>query len=148
MVQAYAAGTFFGSTVVFTSATTLLGNVRAVKWTGITRNEINTTGINTTDGVETFITGDILNAGELEVEAQYSTQLNYMTLLLANRNDTVTITFPKRSTTCNGALASSAASIAFPVAILSAEPEWPNDGLLIIKFKLKVSGKPTTVVAN
>ena len=145
--QAYAGGTFYGATVTFTTATTLTGNVKSVKWSGLTRKEVDTTHLLSTSGMMTYIPSDMIEGGDVEIEAQYSTQLNYQSLLIANRCDTVTITFPKRGTTCGGALATTAATIAFSAAILSAEPDWSNDNLMTIKFKLKVSGSITSVAA-
>ena len=145
--QAYAGGTFYGASVAFTAATTLTGNIKSVKWSGLSRKEVDTTHLLSTNGMMTYIPGDMIEGGDVEIEAQYSTQLDYQALLIANRCDTVTITFPKRGTTCGAALATTAASIAFSVAILSAEPDFSNDNLLTIKFKLKISGSITTVAA-
>lgn len=146
--QAFAPGTFFGSTIAFTTATTLVGNVKSLKWDGgISRKEVNTTHLLTTNGVETFIAGDIISPGTLTVEAQYSTQLDYLALLVANKCDTVTLTFPKRSTTCGAALPTTAAKIVFTVVILSAEPNYDNENLNMITFKLQVSGSPVTTPA-
>jgi len=145
--QAYAGGTFYGASVAFTAATTLTGNIKSVKWSGLSRKEVDTTHLLSTNGMMTYIPGDMIEGGDVEIEAQYSTQLDYQALLIANRCDTVTITFPKRGTTCGGALAGTAATIAFVAAILSAEPDFSNDNLLTIKFKLKISGSITTVAA-
>lgn len=147
--QAFAPGTFTGATIAFTTATTLIGNVKSFKWDGgITRKEVDTSHLLSTDGVDTFIAGDKINTGSLTIEAQYSTQLDYLALLIANKCDTVTVTFPKRSVTCGAVLPTTAAKIVFTVVILSAEPNYDNDNLNMITFKMKVSGKPVFTAAS
>ena len=145
--QAFAPGTFFGSTIALTTNTTLVGNVKSVKWSGLSRKEVGTTHLGTTNGIETFLAGDIISPGTLDIEAQYDTNVVFHTLFLAGKCDTVTLTFPKRSTTCGAALPTTAAKIVFTVVILSAEPDYSNDDLMMMKFKFQVSGAPVFTAA-
>ena len=146
--QTFSPGTFFGSTVAFTTSTTLLGNVKSLKWSGLTRKEVNTTHLLTTNGIETFLAGDIISPGTVDIEVQYSTQLDYISLFQSGKCDICTITFPKRAPTCNGTLALTAATLSFAFVLLSAEPDYNNDDLMMMKFKLQVSGTPTFVAAT
>lgn len=145
--QAFAAGTFYGSTIALTTSTTLLGNVKALKWSGVSRKEVNTTHLLTTSGIETFLAGDIISPGTLDIDAQYDTNLVMHTLFIAAKCDTLTLTFPKRSVSCGAALPTTAAKIVFQVVILSAEPEYSNEDLMMMKFKFQVNGTPVFTAA-
>ena len=145
--QAFAPGTFYGATIALTTNTTLVGNVKSFKWSGLTRKEINSTHLLTTNGIETFLAGDIINPGTVDVEAQYDTNVVFHTLFLAGKCDTVTITFPKRAVSCGASLPTTAANLVLTVVILSAEPDYANEDLMMMKFKFQVSATPTFTAA-
>ena len=145
--QAFTAGTFYGATMALTTAATILSTSQPemVKWTGISREAIETTHLSS--GGKTFIAGDILDYGEIEVTDKYATQLQHVTLMTGTPCDTLTLTFPKRSTTCGGALATTAATAAFPVIYLGFAPDLANDKPMTSVKKFRVTGAPTFVAA-
>ena len=146
--QAFAPFTLQGSTVALTTGTTVMTEVHSVKWTGISRTAVETTHLATTNGAKTFLAGDIIDYGEVEVAVKYSTQLQHGTLLYSTAKcDTLTLTFKKAYTSCGQALPTTAASIAFPVVFVSSSPDWQNDGVSMMTHKFKVSGSPTIVPA-
>lgn len=146
--QAFTAGTFYGATMVLTTAATVLSTTQPqeVKWTGITREAIETTHL--ASGGKTFIAGDIVDYGEIEVTDKYSTQLQHVTLMTGTACDTLTLTFPKRSVTCGGSLAGTAATAAFPVVYLGFAPDLSNDKPMTSVKKFRVTGAPTFVAAQ
>jgi len=145
--QVYAPGTFYGATMVLTSAATILSTTQPemVKWTGITREAVETTHL--ASGGKTFIAGDIVDYGEIEVTAKYSTQLQHVTLMTGTACDTLTLTFPRRAVTCGGALATTAATAAFPVVYVGQVPDFANDKPMTTVHKFRVTGAPTFVAA-
>jgi hypothetical protein len=146
--QTLTVGTFYGATIALTSATTLIGSsqVEMFKWTGFTLDPIETTHL--ASGGKTFVKGDIADWGEIEVATRYSTQVNYFSLLETISCDTLTVTFPKRATTCGGALASAAATLAYPVIYLGGTVDFANDKPISVTHKFRVTGKPTPVAAQ
>lgn len=145
--QAYAAGTFYGATMVLTSAATILSTTQPemVKWTGVSREAVETTHL--ASGGKTFIAGDIVDYGEIEVTDKYSTQLQHVTLMTGTACDTLTLTFPKRAVTCGGSLATTAATAAFPVVYIGMAPDFSNDKPMTSVKKFRVTGAPTFVAA-
>lgn len=146
--QAFTIGTFYGATVALTTAATILSTTQTeeVKWTGFNREAIETTYL--LSGGKTFMNGDIVDYGELEVTTKYSTQLQHVTLMTGTNCDTLTVTFPKRATTCGGSLAGTAGTIAFPVVYTGMTPDWAKDKPMTSVHKFKVSGAPTIVAAQ
>ena len=143
--QAFAPFTFQGSSVALTTGTTVITEVESISWTGVTRTPIETTHLGSTGGAKTFLAGDIIDYGEIEIDQKYSTQLQHGTLLATTAKcDTLTITFKKAITACGAALPTTAASLACSVVFVSSSPTWPKDGLAMIKHKFKVSG-PVTI---
>lgn len=145
--QAFTAGTFYGATMALTTAATILSTSQPemVKWTGISREAIETTHLASSG--KTFIAGDIIDYGEIEVTDKYATQLQHVTLMSGTACDTLTLTFPKRATTCGGALATTAATAAFPVIYLGFAPDLANDKPMTSVKKFRVTGAPTFVAA-
>lgn len=133
--------------MVLASAATILSTTQPemVKWTGISREPIETTHL--ASGGKTFIAGDIIDYGELEVTDKYSTQLQHVTLMSGTACDTLTLTFPKRAVTCGGALATTAATAAFPVVYIVMAPDFANDKPMTSVKKFRVTGSPTFVAA-
>jgi hypothetical protein len=148
-LQAFAPFTFQGSSVALTTGTTVFTEVESVSWTGLTRTAVETTHLTSTGGAKTFIAGDIIDYGEVEVDQKYSTQLQHGTLLVTTAKcDTLTLTFKKAAVSCGATLPATAASIVFSVVFVSSTPTWPKDGLAMMKHKFKVSGAPTFVEAS
>lgn len=146
--QAFAPFTFQGSSVALTTGTTVVTEVESVSWSGITRTPIETTHLGSTGGAKTFLPGDIIDYGEVEVDQKYSTQLQHGTLLATTAKcDTLTVTFKKAVTACGAAVPTTAGSIAFGVVFVSSTPTWPKDGLAMMKHKFKVTGVPTITPA-
>ena len=145
--QAFTAGTFYGATMALTTAATVLSTSQPemVKWTGISREAVETTHL--ASGGKTFIAGDIIDYGEIEVTDKYSTQLQHVTLMTLTPCDTLTLTFPKRAVTCSGAVATTAATAAFPVIYLGFAPDLANDKPMTSVKKFRVTGLPTFVAA-
>lgn len=146
--QAFTVGTFYGATMALTSAATVLSTTQPqeVKWTGITREAVETTHL--ASGGKTFIAGDIIDYGEIEVTDKYSTQLQHVTLMTGAACDTLTLTFPKRSVACGGAVSSTAATAVFPVVYLGFAPDLSNDKPMTSVKKFRVTGLPTFVAAQ
>ncbi len=146
--QAFAPSTFFGSSVALTTGTTVLTEIEAVEWSGIERQEVETTHLGSTSGAKTFIPGDIIDFGTLTLTGKYSTQLNYGTLLTTTAKcDTLTVTFKKAPVSCGAALPTTAATYAFSVVWLKFEPTWSNTEVMKGKFTFRVTGVPTPVAA-
>ena len=134
--------------MVLTSAAAVLSTTQPemVKWTGISREAVETTHL--ASGGKTFIAGDIVDFGEIEVTAKYSTQLQHVTLMTGAACDTLTLTFPKRAVACGGAVASAAGTAAFPVVYLGQTPDYSNDKVMTTVHKFRVTGAPTFVPAT
>lgn len=148
VAQAFAPGTMQGLSAALTTNTTLFGLIVDIpKAPEMMRKAISTLHSGTTDGVETFIAGNIITPGELQITLQFSTQLDYMALFLSGACDTLTITFPKRITTCGQALPTSAATFASSVVWTALGPQWKFDDLAVITLTFQMSGKPTWVAA-
>lgn len=152
--QTFTNGTFFGGAAVLTTGTTLIGNIVAIDSAyEITRTAIETTYTSTgSSGVKTFVPGDLKDMGEMTITCQYNTQLDYNALfgVTATTNtgcDTITVTFPKRATSCGGAVASVAATWAAPVVITKLSPKWEFDSQMVISMTFKIAGAPTFVAA-
>ena len=148
--QAFAPFTFQGSSVAVTTAATVItgSELHSVKWSGITRTAVETTHLTTTNGARTYLAGDIIDYGELEIVVKYSTQLQHGTLLYSTgKCDTVTLTFKKAAVSCGAALPTSAATIAFTVVFVSSTPDWPADNVAMMTHKYKVTGAPTITPA-
>ena len=145
--QAFAPGTNMGSTVAYTTSTTLLGEVHSIEWTGLTRQGLKTIHLLSTDGVATYLPGDVIEPGQLTIRAKWSTQLDYMALFLSGKCDTITLTYPKRPVSCGASLPTTAATLAWGVVLLELKPVWSNDEVNMIEQKLQCTGKPTFVAA-
>lgn len=146
--QAFAASTFYSSSIALTTGTTVLTEIESVEWSGISREEVETTHLASTSGGKTFIPGDIIDFGTLTLTGKYSTQLNYGTLLTTTAKcDTATVTFRKAPTSCGAALPTTAATYAFAVVWLKFEPTWSNTEVMKGKFTFRVTGVPVPVAA-
>ena len=108
----------------------------------IDRPEIETTHMASTGGWRTFIAGDLKSAGEVEVECEYNTQIDYKTLIAAQVPETLTFTFPLRG---NAAVA---ATKSMSAVLTKASPAWPKDDLLMTTLTFRVSGAETYVAAT
>ena len=146
-VQTFTQGTAFGIAPVLSTNSTLIGNVVGIDTAPeMSRNAIETTYSGTSGGWKTFINGDIKDGGSLSITWQYNTQLDYGALFSAGC-DTITITFPKRATTCGGSLASVAATWSAAVVFEKLSPKWEFDSQMVITGTFKISGAPTYVAA-
>jgi len=96
----------------------------------------------TTGGHQTFIAGDLKNWGEIEIDVEYNTQLDYKTLLTSQAAENMTITFPLRGN------AATAATCVFSAVLTAMSPTWPKDDLLMVTMTFKVSGSPTYTAAT
>ena len=147
--QAFAPGTFYGSAAALTTGTTVLTEIEAVEWSGINREEVETTHLASTSGAKTFIPGDIIDYGTLTLTGKYSTQLNYGTLLTTTAKcDTLTITFGKKAVSCGTTLPATAATYPFSVVWLKFEPTWSTTEVMKGKFTFRVTGVPTPTAAQ
>jgi hypothetical protein len=111
----------------------------------MSRTPVETTYLASTG--KSFIPGDIIDYGEVEIDEKYSTQLQHGTLFTSSKCDTVTVTFKKAITACGQAEPTTAASIAFSVIFIASTPTWAKDGVAMMKHKFKVTGAPTIVAA-
>lgn len=147
VAQAFTNGTAYGTTAVLTTNATLIGPIVGIETAPeFSRTAIDTTHSATTDGWKTFIAGDIKDAGMIAITCHWSTQLDYVTLFAAGC-DTITITFPKRATSCGGSLAATAANWACSVVFEKISPKWEFDGQTVVTLTFKISGKPTITAA-
>lgn len=141
-------GTAYGLTAVLTTNATLIGNIMSVGTAPeMSRKSIKTTHSSSTGGWETFIGGDIKDGGMLEVTCQYNTQLDYGALFIAAICDTITVTFPKRATTCGGTVAATGATWSASVVCEKVSPKWDFEDLMLVTLTFKISGAPTYVPA-
>lgn len=146
--QATTIGTMYGIAAVLTTNTTFIGNIVSIDTApGGKRTSVESTHSGSTGGHKTYVPGDITDNGMLVVTCQYNTQLDYKTLFAAGC-DTVTITFPKRATTCGGSLAGTAATWSASVVFEEYSPKWEFDSLAVITLTFRVSGAPTYVAAQ
>lgn len=146
--QAFAPGTFFGASAALTTASTLITEFEEFSWSGMERNAVETTHLGSTNGYKTFVPGDIIDNGELTITGKYSTQLNYETLFRSTgKCDTLTVTFPKRPTSCGQSLPTTAATCAWSVIFTKFEPTFSNDEVIKARFTFKVTGAATHVAA-
>ena len=124
-----------GATIGFgTSSWT--GNIQSMSWGGISRKEVPTSHLLTVGG-ETFIVGDLYNAGELTVEIQYDPDDRPPWDQVA---ETITITYPIPSGQGSGATHAATGFI----------KDWTPgqldvDGLMVSTFVIKFSGDITFV---
>ncbi len=145
--QATTVGTMYGIAPALTTNTTLIGNIVGIDTAPeFSRTSVETTHSASTGGWKTFIPGDIKDGGMLAVTCQYDTQLDYKTLFAAGC-DTITITFPKRATSCGGSLAATAATFAASVVFEKISPKWEFDSVAVVTLTFKISGAPTYVAA-
>jgi hypothetical protein len=151
--QSFTQGTFYGGLAALTTGTTVIGNIVAITPPEMSREAIETTYTTTSaNGIKTYIPGDLKDMGEMSVTCQYNTQLDYNSLFGAPSTtntgcDTMTVTFPKRATTCGGSVASSAATWSAPVVITKLSPKWEFDSQMLITMTFKVIGAPTYTAA-
>jgi hypothetical protein len=90
--MAYTADLGHGTTITF--STTFFANVTDIDWSGLHRDAIPTTTMDTSGG-ETFIPADTYDPGELRVELQYDAGT---AVPITGAAETVTVTFPTTST--------------------------------------------------
>jgi hypothetical protein len=146
--QAVTTGTAFGATFALTTNSTFTGDLfRIDKGWEMMRTAVETTHSSSTNGWKTFIAGDIKEMGTLEITVNYNTQLQYHTLFAAGC-DTLTLTFPKRATTCGGTVAVTAATFASSVVFEKASAAFPFDDRMAITLTFRLSGSPTIVAAT
>ena len=148
--QAFTQGSFYGGSATLTTATTLIGNIIGIDTAPeMSRTAIETTHSTSTGGWKTFVPGDIKDGGEIAITVQYSTQLDYGTLFgtTVTACDTITVTFPKRGTTCGAALAGTAATWSAQVVITKISPKWEFENQMAVTLTFKISGAPTYVAA-
>ena len=158
--QTFTQGTMFGFGAALTTNTGLIANVVSFDDAmEISREAIETTVSSASnDGTRTYIPGDLRDFGSITLTVQYSSQLDYGALFgLASGApavtpawtgcDTITITFPKRATTCGGSIATTAATWAAPVVITKIKAQLPNDKQITAAITFKIAGKPTYIAA-
>lgn len=145
--QAFAPGTMFGISAALTTNTTMIGPIVGIDTPPeMSREAIDTTHSGSTNGWMTCIPGNKLNPGEIAITCQYSTQLDYSALFLAGC-DTITITFPKRATTCGASLPGTAASWSSACVMTKVSPKWEFESLAVVTLTFKLSGAPTYTAA-
>lgn len=81
-----------GTSIAF--STSFLGRLTSVRWTGISREALETTTMATTGGRD-FIPGDLYDPGELQCEIQFDTDA---TPPISSAAETITITWPDAET--------------------------------------------------
>lgn len=146
-VQTFTQGTAFGLAAALTTNSTFIGNIVGIDTAPeFSRTSIETTHSGSTGGWKTFVPGDIKDGGSIAITWQYNTQLDYGTLFAVGC-DTITVTFPKRATSCGGSIASVAATWAASVVFEKLSPKWEFDSQMVITGTFKVSGVPTYVAA-
>lgn len=146
--QTFTQGTAYGLTAALTTNTTFIGNIVGIDTAPeFSRTSIETTHSGSTGGWKTFVPGDIKDGGMIAITWQYNTQLDYKTLFAAGC-DTITVTFPKRATTCGGSLAATAASWSAAVVFEKLSPKWEFDSQMVITGTFRVSGPATYVAAQ
>jgi hypothetical protein len=151
--EAFTQGTFYGGLAALTTGTTLIGNIVAITPPEMSREVIETTVTSTgANGIKTFIAGDLKDMGEISVTVQYNTQVDYNALMGAPSSsltgcDTITVTFPKRGTSCNGSLPTSAATWAASVVTTKVSPKWDFESQMVVTLTFKVVGIPTYTAA-
>ncbi len=145
VAQAFTQGSMYGIAPVLTTNATLIGFVVMIDTAPeFSRTAIETTHSASTGGWKTFIPGDIKDGGSLAITCQYDTTLDYKTLFAAGC-DTITVTFPKRATSCGGSVASAAGTFAASVVFEKLSPKWEFDAQAVITITFKISGAPTFV---
>jgi len=141
--QAFAPGTMFGIAATLTTNSTMIGNIVGIDTPPeMSREAIDTTHSGSTNGWMTCIAGNKINPGEIAITCQYNTQLNYATLFLAGC-DTITVTMPKRATTCGASLPGTAASWSSACVMTKVSPKWEFESLAVVTLTFKLSGAPT-----
>lgn len=138
----YTPGSGFGIVPSLATSSTLLGNIHDIRPNAIERPAIETTHMATTGGWRTFIAGDLKTAGEIEIDVEYNTQLDYKTLVASQAAETMTITYPLRGN------AATAATKTFSAVLTKASPAWPKDDLLMTTLTFQVSGAETYTAAT
>lgn len=146
VAQAFAPGTMYGIAAALTTNSTLIGPIVGIDAPEWTRQAIETTHSGSTNGIKTFIPGNILDPGEMTITCQHSTQLDYQTLFIAGC-DTATITFPKRSVSCGASLPGTAATLAFGVVMTAISPKWTFEETSVVSLKFKLTGALTYTAA-
>lgn len=127
----------FGVTVTWESG--FCAEIIAVRFSGMERQEIETTHSTSTDGWATFIPSDIKDLGELEVDLNFDAD---DTPPLTEAAETCTVTFP---TPVGG---SSGATVAASAFMKMYSIDVPIDNRMTATATLKYSGAPTWVDAT
>lgn len=127
----------FGTTITFQSG--LFGEVKAANFSGLTRDELDTTHMTTTNGWMTFIPSDLKNAGEVSVEIHWHphTKMAAIKTAMTAAAETITITAPVPTG------GSSGATFACSGFMKSCDMGLPHDGLMTSTCVLKFTGEPT-----
>lgn len=141
--QAFTQGTMFGIGAALTTNSTFIGNIMMIDAPfTMSRTAVETTHAGSSNGWATYIAGDIKKMGEMSITVQYDTTLDYKTLFAAGC-DTITITFPKRATSCGGSVAATAGTFACSVVFLEVSPKWEFESQAVVTLKFQLSGAPT-----
>jgi len=84
-----------GTTITF-GTSGYSANIESVSWSGLTRNEVDTTHMGSAEannfGGRSFISGDLVDAGELAIVVQYNPDTDPPIDAAA---ETITVTWPK-----------------------------------------------------
>jgi predicted secreted protein len=129
----------FGSTITFASS--FVGSIRTIDWSGLTRNPLDTTHMGTTNGWMTYLPSDLKDAGELTVEVFFDPSKDWKTQIGAAAA-TCTLTFPVPT---GGTTAGTIAGSAF---LTSFEVNDPYDDVMTATIKLRFTGELTFTAAT
>lgn len=85
----------FGTTITFNSSL-LTGQITGVGFSGMAREALDTTVMDSTNGWMTFIPSDLRDAGELSVDIKFNphTKLAAIKTALTSAAESITVTFP------------------------------------------------------
>lgn len=122
----------FGTSITFQSG--FFAAIKDVKHSGISRESVDVTNFGSTNGWKEFIPSQLKDAGELEVELLYDTDLEPP---IDQAAETVTITFPLKSGE------TTAAKIQCSAFMTSAEAGVPMEDAMTQSVTLKFTGEPT-----
>jgi hypothetical protein len=129
-----------GATIAFTT-TAKTFKVRSIKQSGLKREVVDTTHLGTTTA-KTFMPGDLIDGGEIEVELLWEPGAAGTRPSYAGAIETVTITVPMHS---GGSVA---AAVAFSGVVMDVGFDVPLDALMISTFKIKITGDLTWTAAS
>jgi len=132
----------FGTTITFQSG--VFGEIKAANFSGITREELDTTHMGSTNGWKTFLASDLKDAGEVSVEIHWHphTKMAALKTALTAAAETITVTAPVPT---GGSVGATFVCSGFAK---SWDMGMPHDGLMTSTVVLKFSGEPTMTAGS